>query len=91
MHTWDCPLCDAIEGRFERQTKVGLDIAIASHIIRHEERSGLRAVDRARLGCTETTCSLGKNRCYDPTAKDFVPRMTDFDRKLLIGMKVKLE
>lgn len=88
---WQCPLCDEVDGLFERQTKIALDIAVASHILNHESRAGLVAVDRARLGCTDTACSLGKNRVYDIDAGKFVPRLTDFDRALLAGMRIKIE
>ena len=90
-YQWSCPLCEKVDGFFERQTELGLTIAVATHIINHEERAGLRAVDRARLTCCETSCSLGKNRKLDPDTQEFVPRLTEYDRKFLSGVRIKIE
>lgn len=91
-YKWSCPLCEPIDGQFERQTKFALDIATATHIISsHEDPAALRAVNSARLHCTETTCSLGKNRVYDSSASSFVPKLSEYDHKLLKGIKIKID
>lgn len=90
-HTWTCPLCEEVDGKIERQTRLALEVAMATHIMNHENSAGLRAVDRARLGCTDTTCSLGKGRAYDSSAQSFVPKLTDYDKKFLSGCKIKID
>lgn len=91
MYTFQCPLCEPEVGLFERNTADALDIAIASHILRHNDEACLRAVDRARLGCQEIKCSLGHNRVYDPLTKLSMSRLTEFDQLFLTGMKIRIE
>jgi hypothetical protein len=87
---WQCPLCDPEIGRFERITETGMMMAIAAHILRHEDSAGLRAVDMARLRCTDTACSLGKSKVLNHDSGLFEPRLTDYDIKFLNGMKIKV-
>lgn len=90
-HKWTCPLCEEVDGKFERQTKLGLDMAVAAHILRHEHAAELRAVDRARKTCQSTDCSIGRNKFYDSASADFSPRLTDYDKKFLEGVRIKLD
>jgi hypothetical protein len=86
-----CPLCEEFEGKFVRHTKLGLHVAVAEHILRHEERAGLRAVDKARLECVQTECSLGCRKKYDASDANMVPKMTEYDMKFCQGIKIKIE
>jgi hypothetical protein len=89
---WQCPLCSEEIGYFARHTKLGLHVAVAEHILHaHEEPAAQRAVDRARLECTQTECSLGCRKKYDVSDANMVPKMTEYDMKFLSGVKVKIE
>lgn len=90
-HSWICPLCDEETGSFTRHTKLGLHVAVAEHILLHEDRAGLRAVDKARLECTDSTCSLGTRKQYDPSAVNMIPKLTEYDKKFLSGIRTKIE
>jgi hypothetical protein len=89
-YTFTCPLCDPAIGHFERTTEFGLAVAIATHIERHMNEEGLRAVNAARLKCTETSCSLGMSRVLNTDSGIFEPRLTAYDLKFLNGMKIKV-
>jgi hypothetical protein len=90
MKTWTCPLC-AEDGKIERGSDEFLDMAVASHILQHEQRAALKSVDAARLGCRTVGCEIGKNnKCYT-TAGISSLTLTDFDRSLLAGMKISNE
>jgi hypothetical protein len=92
IHKWSCPLCESASGYFERSTEYALAVATASHIITaHEDRASLRAVNSARLHCTEIKCSLGMDKVYDSSAASFVPKLTEYDRKFLCGNKIKVD
>ncbi len=88
---WDCPLCDEAGGHFERQTKFALDIATAAHITNHVDAGSLRAVDHARMTCHEMNCAIGKNKVYEGVSGIFAPRLTEYDRKFLNGIKIKID
>lgn len=89
-YQWNCPLCEPAIGHFERITKTGIEMVMAAHILRHEEEAGLRAVNNARLKCAEINCSLGKTRCLNTETGLFEPKLTEYDIKLLQGMKIKV-
>lgn len=89
MFVWQCPLCDEC-GYFERSTEDALDIACAAHILRHEEESALRAVDKARLECIQPECSLGCRKGYNSAAQIMCPKLTDYDKRFLSGVKISL-
>lgn len=89
-YTFTCPLCEPAIGHFERLTQTGMDMAIAAHILRHEDAASLRAVDIARLRCTDVTCSLGKTRALNTDTGLFEPKLTEYDIKFLNGIKIKV-
>ena len=92
MFTWQCPLCDDQFGRVEADTEFGLEAKTANHITtQHEDSAAQRAVDRARLGCTDVNCSLGKSKIWDKYENMSVYKLTDFDKKFLDGIKVGYE
>ena len=90
VYTWTCPLCEPIYGQFHRITQLGIDTATAAHIMRHEEEASLRAVDNARLKCTDAACSLGKDRGLNRASGLFEPKLTDYDIKFMTGCKIKI-
>lgn len=87
MVKFKCPLCDPVV-ILTRSDQFALDIAIAAHIIHHEDEASLRAVDRARLGCQQVACSLGGGRMYH-RENGFEYRLTDYDEKFLSGIRIK--
>lgn len=90
LFTWCCPLCEPEIGSFTRASQMALDIATAGHMLKHMESFALAAVDHARIQCQNTACSLGCNKMYDPKV-GFVQRLTEFDKTLLVQMKIKSE
>lgn len=87
IHSWKCPLCMDDLGKIERQTEFGLIVATANHMTIHMDEASLHAIDRARLQCTEVNCSIGKAQRYSTAG--IVPKLTDYDRKFLSGLKIQ--
>jgi hypothetical protein len=86
---WHCPLCTQEDGTVERGSQDHLDAAVANHIIvAHEERAALRAVDAARLSCPQTVCEIGRAMHYNKSLGCAELKLTDFDRRLLNGMRI---
>jgi hypothetical protein len=85
---WCCPLCTKEDGTIERGSQEHLDLAIANHVIGHEQRAALVAVDQARLGCPSPTCDIGRNMHYNKSLGCAELKLTDFDRRLLNGMRI---
>lgn len=73
----------------EQPTEQLLNLVVASHILKHEERVALAAVDRARLQCQEINCAIGKRNYYTAVKGELT--LTDFDKSLLAGMKIAVE
>jgi len=90
MFRWICPLCSIDVGSFERNSEEALEIVTAAHIIRHEEAASLRAVDAARLECTQAECSLGCRKGYNKNMEAMCPKLTEYDKKFLTGVKISL-
>lgn len=66
-------------------------MAIAAHILHHEETASLRAVDRARLSCRSTTCEIGRANHMNLSIGNPSLALTEFDRTWLQAMKVGAE
>lgn len=86
---WKCPLCPDANSVIERLSEAALNLAMMQHIIGHEERAAQRAVDKARLNCQSTDCSLGKSRHWSNEHKCMVPTFTDFDLRMLRELRIK--
>lgn len=69
-----------------------LDLAVAAHILSaHEEPSALRAVDKARLQCTNAACEIGRKNHQNLSIGKAELALTDYDKALLAGMRIAQE
>ncbi len=84
---WACPICIPTFS-ISRYTQAALDISTSLHIRSHEHKAEALAVDRARNQCPSTQCTIGTNRTYNQTTHEWEPRLTEYDKKLLDGMKI---
>ncbi len=75
--TWECPACDE---KIEASGPDGLTWNVRQHILHHETRAGLKAVEQAKENCTRTYCGLNT---LSPDEK-----ITVHDRKYLGEMKI---
>lgn len=90
MLVWRCPLCKPEDGTIERGSQEFLDAAIGNHILTaHEERAALRAVDNARISCPAVACEIGRNAHYNKTLGCAELKLTEYDRRLLSGMRIE--
>ena len=64
---------------------------IAAHVLQHEERAALRAVDRARLECTTIGCEIGRKNHQNLSIGNPNLTLTDFDKTLLAAMKINYD
>lgn len=87
IFVFQCPLCK-LGGKISRSTEQELNSAVAIHIQDHEQRSALQAVDKARLTCPEASCAIGKTYQWNPTTSKSELVLSEFDLRLLAGMKV---
>jgi hypothetical protein len=85
--TWRCPLC-AGDAEFVRGTQEHLDMIVAAHILQHESKASLLAVDRARLSCPVPECSIGRKNHVNLSLGSAFLTLSDFDKTWLMGMRI---
>jgi hypothetical protein len=86
---WRCPLCT--DCKIVRGGEAYLELAVGEHIKQHEEKAALIAVDKARIQCKSTSCEIGRASHWNKTIGNSELLLTDFDVRLLQGMKIKGE
>jgi hypothetical protein len=89
--TWRCPLCGPDDAVVSRGSAEHLEMAVAAHIVLHETRAGLKAVDAARISCRNAGCEIGKNNAIVSLTGNPNLQLTDFDKTLLAGMRISKE
>jgi hypothetical protein len=85
--SWTCPLCIGDEP-IVRGSEEFLQMAVASHLLFHEERAALKAVDRARIECRVAGCEIGKKNCLNLGTGNPCLALSEFDRTWLQAMKI---
>ena len=81
---WQCPACFGEESHVSAASEALLRLEIREHILRHEDRAGLRAVDTARLECQSIDCKIGKNgRVLNVRTNEWESKLSSYDRRLL--------
>lgn len=88
--SWKCPLCTEDEP-IVRGSSEHLEMAVASHIIGHEQRASLKAVDLARIGCRVAGCEIGRKNQLMLTAGTTALALSEFDKLLLAGMRIGID
>lgn len=87
---WKCPIC-ADDEAIVRGSQEHLNMAMAAHILKHEQTAALRAVDRARVECVSPSCEIGRKNHWNKTIGSSELSLSEFDRNLLSAMKVGTE
>ena len=88
--SWKCPLCLEDEP-ITRGGQEFLDMAVAAHLLRHEERAALKAVDAARISCRVAGCEIGRKNNMNLSCGTAILTLSDFDQTLLRAMKIGVE
>jgi hypothetical protein len=81
---WRCPSCSK---QVKADTDVALYWALRRHILEHEDRAALQAVDRMKARCYSPSCPLVGNH-FIIRGLDGLPILTDFDKQWLRGIKI---
>src|ERR1700730_15590083 len=87
MKKFKCPLCKD-DPPIERGSDEHLDMAIAAHILHHEEVAIPRSVDRARLQCPSTICEIGRKNHQNLSIGNPALNLSDWDRTWLSAIKI---
>lgn len=81
-------MCAPEVGTIKRGSQEFLEIAVGSHIMIHEQRAALAAVDKARLECRSTSCEIGRKNYVGLSIGNPSLNLSDYDRTWLSGMRI---